>query len=170
MHLRDYFAGQRLTLRSALPVETVSERINEEAGFALSPFTTGVVGYVWWGYIRLRYCTWLFEYNAKPVLCGRLSEDGNGSRLDLRYRAPVWIYAFYLFWYLLLASMAVEVLGHVGPANSAGSETIGPIATLAILAIAPLGLHMFGTRRSDDDLAELLNFLAECAEARPMQA
>jgi len=130
------------------------------------PFSTGVLGGVWSGRIRLRSRTWLFEYNAKPVLSGRIRDADGGCTLDLRYRAPAWVYVFYLFWYASLISMGVAVLGGLVATDAGESEALGPIAVVGVLLIAPIALHVFGTRHSDADLDELLSFLERFAEAK----
>jgi len=157
VRLTDYFAGERLRLCSPLSARAVAERINEAAGSLLWPFATGVVGGVWSGNIRLRYRSSLFEYNAKPVLSGRVREAASGSSLDLRYRAPLWVYGFYLVWYLFLALFA-GLIGH-----GWDGATVG---IFSILLVAPLGLHAVGSRRSEEELADLLDFLSQHAEAK----
>jgi hypothetical protein len=165
MRLKDYFAGERFRLRSSLSARTVAERINEAAGSALWPFTTGIVGGVWAGHVRLRYRSSIFEYNAKPVLSGRLQDAPTGSSLDLRYRAPVWVYAFYVVWYLFLAFVAVGLLANGWAPEVTGSDKAMAVAIFAVLLVAPVGLHAFGTRRSDEELADLMDFLAQHAQA-----
>ena len=166
MHLREYFAGQRCRLLSPLSVRTVSERINRAAGSAVWPFTTGIVGGVWSGHIRLRYRSSLFEYNAKPVLSGRLRDVPSGSSLELRYRAPLWVYGFYLFWYLLLTVGVVGLIGGGWAPEVTRGEKAMVMGIFAALLVAPLALHAFGTRRSAEELAELLDFLSEQAQAK----
>lgn len=131
----------------------------------LWPFTTGTAGGVWSGHIRLSYRTWPFEYNAKPVLCGRLKDDGGGSSLYLRYRAPVWVYAFFLFWYLFLVLIGAAVFGGNGDTLAVRAYMMG-ITVWTVLLLAPVVLHLFGTRRSDEDLAAILSFLSDYAEAK----
>lgn len=164
MRLRDYFAGQRLYLRSPLRAETVAGRLNKAAGSTLWPFTTGVVGGVWSGHVRLKYRSSLFEYNAKPVLAGRLAGTPTGSSFDLCYRALVWVYAFYLVWYLFLCLCAVLVLSNGSRIDFAASDTTLFTLIFAILSVTPIGLHVIGTRHSEKELADLLNFLAKHAE------
>jgi len=166
MHLREYFTGQRYRLLSPMSVRTVSERINRAAGSAVWPFTTGIVGGVWSGHIRLRYRSSLFEYNAKPVLSGRLRDVPSGSSLELRYRAPLWVYGFYLFWYLILTFGIVGLIGAGwAPEVTGGGKAMG-MGIFAALLVAPPALHAIGTRRSAEELAELLDFLSEQAQAK----
>ena len=169
MHLTDYFAGKCLRLHSPTSARIVAERVNEAAGSALWPFTMGVVGGVWSGHVRLRFRSSLFEYNAKPVLAGRLKEAPRGSSLDLRYRAPAWVYAFDLFWYSSLGLVVLIMLGQVGERNPDlnGRDLTIVSAGLVVLLLFPIVLHYFGTRNSDEELSYLLDFLAEHADATP---
>lgn len=167
MRLADYFFGVRRQLQSPASARIVADRINEAASSSLWPFTTGVVGGVWSGHLRLRFRTSFLEFNAKPVLTGRLRETPSGSCLDLNYRAPAWVYAFYLAWYLSLGSVILLMLGAIGVRNTdlQGGELASVWAGLILLLIAPLMFHYLGTRRSDDDLERLLDFLAQQADA-----
>lgn len=165
MHLRDYFAGQRLQLRSRLPARAVAKRINDAASTNFSPFGVGVVGGVWSGRIRLKYQSSPFEYNAKPVLSGRLKDVPSGSSLELRYRAPLWVYGFYLIWYLFLTLVAAVLIGNELAPEVTIADKAMAIGTIGILSITPLGLHAVGTRRSAEELSELLNFLSQHIEA-----
>jgi hypothetical protein len=117
------------------------------------------VGGVFSGHIRLRYRSFVFEYNAKPVLSGRIQDAPSGSTLDLRYRAPAWVYAFYLFWYLFLVFIAVALLANDWAAELTGRDKAMAVAIVAVFLVAPVGLHAVGTRRSDEELADLMDFL-----------
>ena len=107
-----------------------------------------------------------FEYNAKPILAGRLHEAPSGSALSVRYRAPSWVYAFYLFWYLFLAVVAVGLVAKGWAPGITGGDKAMAGAIFAVLLVAPLGFHAIGTRHSEDDLDDLINFLAQHGEAR----
>lgn len=166
MRLWDYFVGEPFRLRSPLAVRTVAKRINEAASSPLWPFTAGVAGGVWSGHIRLRYRSSIFEYNAKPVLSGRLEDAPSGSSLELRYRAPIWVYGFYVIWYFFLALVAAALLANGWAPGVPGGDKAMAIAIFLMLLVAPVGLHAVGTRRSEEELADLLDFLAEHAEAK----
>ena len=161
----DYFAGQRLQLCSPLPAGAIAKRINEAAGSMLWPFAMGVVGGVWSGNIRLQYRSSPFEYNAKPVLSGRLKNAVSGSILELRYRAPLWVYCFYLVWYIFLTLAAAALIGNEWAPDGTVADKAMVIGTIGILSIAPIGLHAIGTRRSGEELSDLLNFLSQHIEA-----
>jgi hypothetical protein len=166
MQLRDYFIGEGLRLHSPMPARIASERINKAAGSTLWPFTTGVVGGVWFRNIRLRYRSSLFEYNAKPVLSGRLEDGISGSTLELRYRAPVWVYGFNFVWYLLLTFIVAFLIGGGwAPGTTAGDKVI-IIGFFSLMIVAPLALHAVGTRRSQEELVALIDFLAQHIDAK----
>jgi len=167
MRFVDYFFGMRRQLRSPTSARIVADRINGAAGSVLWPFTTGVVGGVLSGHLRLRFRSSPFEYNAKPVLSGRLWETPNGSSLDLNYRAPAWVYAFYLFWYGFLALVLLMMFGQIGvrTPDLQSAELSRVWALLISLLIAPVVMHYVGTRRSNEDFERLMDFLAEQADA-----
>ena len=163
--ISDYFFGVPLRLRSSLSSVVVAHRINEAAGSLFWPLSTGVVGGVWSGHLRLRYSSSPFEYNAKPVLSGRVLDATSGSYLELRYRAPVWVYGFYLFWYLFIALfVAMSSAANWAPEITVGDKEM-VFFMLGGLAVAPLGLHAVGTRHSDKELNSLLDFLSQQAGA-----
>ena len=169
MRLKDYFAGQPVVLHSPASPEAVTERINNAAGSIIWPFNFGVVGGVRFGRISLRFRSSIFEYNAKPVLVGRVLQDSAGSTMQLRYRAPAPIYIFYLFWYCFLGLFALLLLGTIGQRNpdlTSGDQVI-IFGGWVFMSIFPLGLHYFGTRNADEELSKLLDFLASEAQAKP---
>jgi hypothetical protein len=131
----------------------------------LWPFAMGVVGIVGFGYIRLQYRRSPFEYNAKPVLSGRITDSASGSNLELRYRAPLWAVALYLVWYSVLALVAAVLIENGWPQELPAAAKAMAVSTIGLMLIGPIGLHAVGTRRSDEDLTELINFLSHCAEA-----
>lgn len=166
MRLRDYFGGKSVRLHSLLSPHTVSERINAAAGSRFWPFTTGVVGGVWAGHVRLRFRSSITEYNAKPVLADRLREGSTGSTLILRYRAPAWAYVFDLFWYSVLGLVTFGLLvGGIRPDTTSG-DLVTAVAVCLTLLIFPLVMHYVGTRNSDQELRQLLHFLAEHVDAK----
>ncbi|WP_147416686.1 hypothetical protein [Sphingomonas edaphi] len=117
----------------------------------------------------MRYVSSPFEYNAKPLLAGGLHEHRSGSMLELRYRAPSWVYIFDLFWVCALGMVTMAMLGLVGERNPdlTNSDFVFIWTILLALLAAPLALHYFGTRNSDEELSYLLDFLAERIEAKP---
>ncbi len=167
MRLSDYFLGEEVRLRSPLAAKDLAGRVNRAAGFAFSPFRTGVVGYIWWGHVRLRYRSSFAEYNAKPILAGRVFDSPRGSELRLRYRAPAWVYIFFPLWYFVLLSLGVGIsIGGFDPDVANGAKAAFA-ATLVAFLFVPLLFHAFGTRNSEEELAALVEFLVEHAEARP---
>ena len=169
MRLRDYLVGQPVRLTSRHSPREVAERINEAAGSRFWPFhTDAVVGGVWLGRLRLRYVSSPFEYNAKPQLAGGLREGRSGSILELRYRAPSWVYVFDLVWFGALGMVTLVMLGLVGERNPdlTNSDLVFIWTILLALLAAPLALHYVGTRNSDEELGYLLDFLAERIDAK----
>lgn len=169
MRLRDYFVGQPVRLKTLHSPQIVAERINASAGSIFWPFNSGVVGGVRLGRVRLRFVSSFMEYNAKPVLVGRLREGPSGSTLTLRYRAPAWIYFFDLIWYSFLGVVILMMLGQVGERNpdlNGGDFAFVSVVLIALLLV-PLVLHYVGTRKASEELGYLLDFLAQHANATP---
>jgi hypothetical protein len=106
------------------------------------------------------------QHNLKPILAGRLSDAPPGSDLRLRYRAPGWIYIFYLFWYLMFIRLAILSVGGFD-AEATNSDKVTGVVVLAFFFVWPPILHAFVTMRSDEELSKILDFLAEHAEAVP---
>ncbi|QDH33904.1 hypothetical protein E2E27_05890 [Porphyrobacter sp. YT40] len=156
----DYFTGQRLHLRSPLPAQTAAQRINDAAGSMFWPFAMGVVGGVWLGNVRLQYRSSPFEYNAKPVLAGRLRDVASGSSLELRYRAPLWVYGFYFVWYLFLTLVGAVLIGNGWAPDITSAEKAMAVGITGLLLVVPIVLHAVGTRRSGDELAAILDFVS----------
>jgi hypothetical protein len=170
MRLRDYFVGQPVRLTSRHSPRIVAERINAAAASSFWPFhSDAVVGGVWLGRLRLRFVSSPLEYNAKPLLAGRLRETRSGSILTLRYRAPFWVYFFDLFWFCALGMVILMMLGQFGERNPdlTNSDLAFIWALLLAMLVTPLAFHYVGTRNSDEELGYLLDFLAERIDAKP---
>lgn len=169
MRLQDYFFGQPVRLTSRHSPQKVRARVNEAAKSRFWPFhIDAVVGGIWQGRLRLRYVTSPFGYNAKPVLAGEVLVGGSGSILELRYRAPSWIYVFDLAWYGVLGMVTLGMLGLIGERNPDLTSNDLVFAWTIILAMlaAPAALHYFGTRNADEELGYLLDFLVEHIDAK----
>jgi hypothetical protein len=164
MRFRDYFFGVPVKLRSRLEPIDVAQRINEAAGSILLPWTEGVAGGVRFGLVRLRFQRSIFEFNMKPVLAGRVQSNGPGSLLLLSYRAPFAAHIFLLIWYGVLSLIFLAALA---PSRGESPGFHGALISLILFAV-PIATVYGGTRRSDEDLTDLLEFLAEKAEARTM--
>jgi hypothetical protein len=173
MRLTDYFAGQEVRLRSPLSAQAAAERIGEAASNSIfrrgpfSPFRTGVVGRVWWGgHVRLRYRRPI-DYSAKPILAGRILDAPPGSELRLRYRAPAGMYVFYPLWYFVLVGMAMGFSSGGFEPGISGPDKMMTAGIFVAFALVPPIFHAFGTWRSEEELAALIAFLSEHAEAEP---
>ncbi|MFN2099111.1 hypothetical protein [Altererythrobacter sp. MF3-039] len=160
MNLIDYFRGRRLLLRSPLSKEEAKRRINAASGPPFWPFRSGVRGRVWGEHLRLSYTDfWLIDYNAKPILAGRLHNALGSCELFVNFRAPAFAYVFFGFWYLFLACMFLASGGLF-------SQTAGgpPLLFISVFLLAPLAMHYGFTRHSEDNLESLLLFLQNEAE------
>ena len=131
------------------------------------PFRTGPAGGIFFGRVRLRYQSSPFEYNAKPILAGRIDPVSNGSLLRLTYRGRTWFRLFFVFWYLFLAIFAAVLLTVGTDPPLHGTERLFPVVIIGGLAIVPMFMHVIGTRRSEEELDELIDFLRHVAETRP---
>jgi hypothetical protein len=167
MKLSAYFKGKRVKLRSPLAPDAISKSINAKSGSIFWLFGEGVTGWAAMGWVRLRYRSGYFEYNAKPVLVGRIRDDLGGSILDLRYRAPLFSYLLFLLWYGFLISFCYAAALNMRDAESVASGLI-PIAFAVIFMLIPVGMNAVGTMNADSELDWLLNFLNETAETTLM--
>jgi hypothetical protein len=169
MTLRDYYFGRRITMRSPLRPDEIQQRIRADTKvpFWWRPFHIGPLGGVRWGRLKLGFASSPFQYNAKPILVGPIERTMTGSTLRLAYRGTTWSRIFFVIWYDLLALMAVafSTMGTEPPLQ--GVERLLPFAMIAIFALIPIGMHIFGTRRSDEELEQLIDFLERVAQAKP---
>jgi hypothetical protein len=167
MTLRDYFFGQHIVLRSPLRPSAIAKRINEQAGSPLWPFNVGVVGRSWWGRLRLRYSSSPMQYNAKPLLSGRIEDAPLGSTLRLAYRGPLTMLPLLLIWYGFLSYITAMLIRYgFGPADDESSPVFA-VVILTTMWLAPAVMHLIGTRNADEELTELLDFLENTVEAKP---
>jgi len=80
-----------------------------------------------------------------------VSKVQSGSELDLLYVAPEWVMAFLFVWYAALLAVLLFISG--------------PDWRIVALLAGPLVLSIWGTFDADENLDNLLAFLAEEAEA-----
>lgn len=164
MRLRDYFAGQRIVLTSPLSIEEVQTRINAATPVSYWPFANGVRGKAWMGRVRLSYTgLWFFDYNAKPVLAGTLSNRFGRTLLEANYRAPVFAYLFFAMWYLILIIIGATLF------SAWLDDDLKPggffsLPLFGISVAAPLFMHYVFTRRADEELEAIIDLLATEAE------
>lgn len=67
----------------------------------------------------------------------------------------------------MVSLMMLGVVGDRNPDLSKG-DPVSIWTILLVLLAAPLALHYFGTRKSDEELGYLLDFLAERIDAKPL--
>ena len=159
---RDYYFGKRVALRSPLRPEEIKRRIREEARSGWWPFHTGTVGRVRFGRLRLRYASSPGEYNAKPVLTGPIERTFTGSLLHLVYRGPTWGRLFPLFWNGGLILILMFIFTDSDSQLPAREDLPFVWAVFGAMFAVPPIMHMYGTRKSDEELVLLLDFL-RCA-------
>jgi hypothetical protein len=162
MKLNEYYDGISLEGYSPLSQAECEARIAAAAKSQFNPFAFGTIGWARRGKIYLRRRSW-FEYNAKPVLTGRLEPDGSGCRASLRFRGPLWARIFHVFWYVFLSLIFIGVLAH--PADKNSVKVAGLM--IAFLGAAPLVIHYLGTLGAMRELDELLRFLRATAQFSP---
>ena len=165
LNLRDYFLGRPVVLRSPLSPEAVSERIKANAKrWFHAPWYTGPAGGVMFGRLTLRWVSSALEYNAKPILVGTIGEAGIGSTLNLTYRGPTMGRLFLILWYAIFALFGFMVaLNGTDPSLQGGDRLF--VAMMSVVLVAfPIGLHLWGTRNSDQELEDLIEFLGDVAE------
>jgi hypothetical protein len=164
MGLRDYFVGRRLVLRSVLPRAEVKRRINCASGSAFWPFNSGVVGGCALDRVRLQIRNTPFDYNAKPLLAGRLHDALGGTELYVRYGASAWTRVFFVYWYSFLTLFTVAAVVAV-PSDDAPLLP-GLLVIPLLLFAAPVLMHMLFVRNSEEELDEILGFLEREAGAK----
>jgi hypothetical protein len=170
MGLLDYFSARLIYLQSPLPIEECSHRINATAGSIFNPFHMGVAGFVWMSSVRLRYRSALHEFGTTPVLIGRLDPMLGGTRLKLRFRAPMPAYfaaAFVFPMLLMMVWLAIAALGPLGASSEGGLEIL---AVVIVMVILPLLIFLIGSRNADAHLDALMRFLEQQVQARRLPA
>ena len=167
MKITHYFSGQNYILRSPLSVEQVKQKINHASGSSLWPFSTGVVGGVYFGRLRLQYRGFPLFDDYAPRLAGHLYEDLGGTIFRLKYRAQDLVIIFLFFWYLILTFISFTFLAaYISGDEGLNREAIPVLLLLLTLYfVAPIGMHLFGTRNSDQELDEIQNFLEREVQA-----
>ena len=163
MRVREFLFGREVELRSPLSPDELRSRINGAAGWMFWPFQSDrIVGGITFGWMRLRYMSGPFEYNAKPVLSGRVQADLSGSHIRARFGASVSTRFFFVLWYVFLATMFIAIWAL--PAAKGVQPFPWPIAM--VFFVLPAAMHLFFTRDASRDLRCILAFLEEYAEVR----
>ena len=169
MKLSEYFKGQKVIARSSLSPGEVKARINEATPLVPWPWTVGISGRVVGRSVRMNYRTGLIDYNAKPVLAGRLHDDLGATRLEAKFRAPAFAYLFFPFWYFVLLMMG-SVMLMSAPSDHSEPEAWIFFPMLCLFAIAPIVMHYLFNRNSADQLEEILLFLGNTADFNIIEA
>ena len=167
VNLRDYILGRRVTLLSPHSKDEVARRIKEATPFGLSPFTHGVSGWVWSGWVRLAWNIPMFGNGFRPIFSGRLREDQKGTTLTASYGAPWFLRLFLAFWYLVL-SLITAVGLTLGFDNQDGGEGVWLAwIVLPLLLLAPLAFHFIANRNANTHFDAMLEHLSEAADLAP---
>ena len=165
MRLRDYFRGYRVVMQSRLRREDLEQRVRATLVPRFRPFTEGVAGWARRGRVSLQYRPRFFGYKMYPVLAGRFSDELGPTRLTLRFRAPIGAYLFFAWWYGALIMMVALLIVQGFPGlDTAGDKALAAFA-LVFFGLFPLLLHYLGTRRADEHLDRLIQFLEREGEA-----
>jgi multisubunit Na+/H+ antiporter MnhG subunit len=77
------------------------------------------------------------------------------------------MYGFYIVWYLILAIVALSLLANGFDAEVTAGDKAFTVAIMFGLFTAPVALHAVGTRRADEELLVLVDFVAQQAKANP---
>lgn len=169
MRFKDSLVGKKMALRSPLPLHEVTKRINKTSGSIFWPFGSGVVGHAIFGRIHLRYQSGPFEYNAKPILAGKAKDAFGATDLDMAFRSPRWVVAFFVFWYAFLILMTSLLTYSVVASDNDVGTVLPFFIILPIFVILPVGIHTIMTWKSEDELALLLDFLEREVQAKPCE-
>lgn len=167
MTLRDYILGRRIILYSSFPRPEVEKRVNNGTGSMFSPFHHGVTGGAYFGRVRLAWSIPLFANGFRPVFAGCLTENLGRTELEARYGAPLYLLAFFVFWYGILSLI---MLSGLASSMSDGPKTGNEWMILVILPIffvAPFIFHFVFNKNADAHFEAMLNFLEREAGLRP---
>ncbi len=168
MRIGEYLVGRKLELRSPLSPDEVSKRINAAASLIYRPFgLCEVIGGSYFGFVRLGFFTSDLQYNASPVLFGRLQERLGSTEIRARFGAPIWVKVIFGIWsFVFFLALWVLLFSPAGLAPGADWRALSIIVPLLI--ILPVAMHLIGTRNSESELERILEFLSDYAEARPV--
>ena len=128
-----------------------------------------MIGLIWLDRVRLRRRKAMREFATRPLLAGRIDPMRGGTRLRLRFRAPLPAYSALAHAFPLLLLMVWFAM--LAP-NSLGVSTddFAPLLMAAfVFVILPVVIFFIGSRHAEAELLERLRLVARHAEARPMQ-
>ena len=106
------------------------------------------------------------DYNAKPMLVGRLMENANGTRILASFGATFWMKAFFVYWYVFLLIFSIVAIASGPFIGANGEEVYFPYLMLPLFVVAPIAMHVLFNRGGERELTELLAFLEKAADAR----
>jgi hypothetical protein len=170
MNFREYALGRTVTLKSPLPPAALGERINASASSGRHLFDRAIVGFVRSNELWLKYrSNRPHDFIVGPTLRGSVSATAVGSILHLKYQAtPLAV--------LLVVGTAVTfpLLGIILTGSSLLAHEVSKVEgqlLAGILMLAASALYFARYRcfntDTDEELALLLDFLSQEAEATP---
>lgn len=167
MRLGDYYRGLPLRLATRLPPEEVARQINDAIPSPLRPFALGIVGRARLGRLHLRYRASFFTYDGMPMLTGPIEAHRSGSLLQLKYRGRLATRIAFPLSFLLIGCLALTfaIGGGWAPGIEAGEKALQAFV-LVVVAILPLGIHMFAIRNAEAHFEKLADFLRTTLGAR----
>ena len=168
MRIRDYLRGYRVVIQSRLRADEVQRRINAATISSWPPFASGVAGWAHFGRIRLRYRPGFFDYNAGPILAGRIADELGPTQLRLRFRAPLPACFFFAIWYGFFSIFLIVFLLDGAASTTSTADLSTGIGMFLVFLIAPIVIHYVGTRKSDAYFEKIITFLEDVAEAKRM--
>ena len=165
MRLIEHLRGRRLTLASPLPPHVIERQIKRAIVSAMWSFKSGVTGRAGGGRLRLRYHRPFWQYGGQPVLSGRIVEANHGSRLELTFRPPLAVLAFFGLWYAFWIFFAISL-----PVSDRWTPATGEVwlfvGIVAVMMLFPPAMHFGATFRAEVELERILDFIEQRAKAR----
>jgi hypothetical protein len=170
MKLSEYFFGRTVRIASQLEPAIIEDFINESAGSTLWPFSSGMVGWARFGFVRLRYQNSPLNSHILPILTGPLREKDGGSMLELVYRAPAFAYVFFLLWYLFVSLGTILSLPIRYDPTAQAADILSLFGMLLFFWILPILYFKFVIRKANIGFDVMVDFLVNNLEAREIQA
>ena len=166
MNLRDYILGRRVELNSPLERQMVERAIRANIKLGFNPFYTGVVGWVRFGRVNLRWATAMWSNGFQPVFSGQLRSEMGSTKMRVRFGAPVYLLLFFGFWYIALSSLMLTALGQYISSDKASGDPLTMVAAASGMMAFPIALHFIFNRSANTHFEQILDLLREVAEFR----